>query len=104
MQAQFTAPDPSISLAIYAASCGFLTFNWQQQITNLPGPSPFRPLNPAAITLNFPQNLAGDGSLMATPDFPLPDPPPGSYTYQHDNSFPSYPFYGSEREFGEGIG
>jgi hypothetical protein len=88
MQATFIAPGGS-TLADYATACGFGSFNWQQQITTLPGPSPFTPNESFLINS---QNLASDGSLMATPTTPFSDLPQGGYTYL-PTGYDPYPFY-----------
>lgn len=76
MTATFT-PKLGLSLQQAAAGCGFVNFDWQQRITNLPAPSPYFQLgNPVALT--------------APPSFL--DPPPGGYTYQTPPD-DSYPFY-----------
>ena len=74
----------------YAADCGFASFNWQQQVTTLPGPNNF---TPGDRTLINPKNIASDGSLTAPPAFY--DPPPGSYAYQIalNAGYNPYPFY-----------
>jgi hypothetical protein len=95
MQATFIPPNQE-TLNQYAAACGYDHFNWQQQITTLPGPSPFKPnesilINPANLCTTSNGCSANDGSLMATPSFPLYDPVPGSYTYMN-LSYDPYPF------------
>ena len=90
MQATFT-PLSGDTLKQYATACGYDHFNWQQEITTLPSPSPFYPRVPGDI-LN-PQNLACNTCpLTANPANPLYDPPPGSYTYE-PASYDPYPFY-----------
>jgi uncharacterized repeat protein (TIGR03803 family) len=86
MQATFIPPN-SETLVQYAAACNFDHFNWQQQITILPGPSPFFPNEPFLMN---PENLAPDNSLMAPP--PFFDPPQGGYTYLPIGYDP-FPFY-----------
>lgn len=91
MQARFVTPN-SMTLPDYATSCGFTSFNWQQQITIDPGGTSIRPKNPSLLN---PQNISPtDGSLIAPP--PYYDPPPGGYTgggYDISNSLSDrYPF------------
>jgi hypothetical protein len=71
------SPNFGYSLLDAAKICGYLNFDWQQTITNLPAPSPFFQ---ASTVMN----------LVAPPSFL--DPPPSGYTYQPqpDNSYPFY--------------
>jgi hypothetical protein len=62
------------SLADAAKACGFLGFNWQQWITTLPSPNPFR----ASLAPNVP--------LVAPP--PFLDPPPGGYAQATSDAYP----------------
>ncbi|HLJ13476.1 MAG TPA: hypothetical protein VKV15_03195 [Bryobacteraceae bacterium] len=70
-------PLGALDLITAANYCGFTNLDWQQTITNLPGPSPFFQIgNPTA--------------LVAPPAFL--DPPQRGYTYE-PNGDNSYPFY-----------
>ena len=83
-----------------ATNCGYIGFDWQQSVTNLPCPNPFVPAVPGNLT---PANFCGSGSptpnsLTAssfTPDFA--DPVQGGYTYLKVAStglpYDPYPFY-----------
>ncbi len=75
MQARFT-PQPCYSLADAAKACGVDKFNWQQWVTNLPLPSPFRAISQPTV------------SLFAPPAFL--DPPAGGAVYdpQSGNALP----------------
>jgi len=79
---QATFSPNGVDLPGAATVCGFVDFNWQQTITNLPSPSPFFQVNNAT-------------PLVASPAFL--DPPPGGYTYESTQGYPtgdqSYPFY-----------
>jgi hypothetical protein len=80
IQAAFT-PNFDFSLPGAAAACGFVGFDWQQIITTLPDPSPFR---------------QGDGTRLTSASTPFFDPAPGGYTYcfvLSGYSCDSYPFY-----------
>jgi uncharacterized repeat protein (TIGR03803 family) len=77
MQATFIPPN-SETLVQYAAACNFDHFNWQQQVTILPAPSPFF------------SNLAPNVPLIAPPSFF--DPPQGGYTYL-PSGYDPFPFY-----------
>ncbi len=82
INASFT-PNLGYSLQQAAQLCGFVDFDWQQKVTVLPLPSPFKQLgNPVP--------------LSAPPAFL--DPPPNGYEYeltdpQYQNGDHSYPFY-----------
>jgi hypothetical protein len=80
MTATFT-PNFGLTLSEAAGQCGFLFFNWQQLITNLPSSSAvFQVGNPTSLT--------------APPAFL--DPPPGGYTYcipKFGSPCNQYPFY-----------
>jgi hypothetical protein len=67
-------PNLGFSLAQAAALGGFSRFNWQQQLTQVPDPNPYR------------STWAPNTPLKT----PFPDPPPGGYT---DNPSDAYPFY-----------
>ena len=98
MMATFTIPpttdNPNPTLLDDAAACGYQSFNWQQQILLLPGPSPYYANDYSQIP---PQNVYSDRSLTASPFYPLYDPPSGGYTYGPGfNPFPFvYPAYPS---------
>ncbi|HLJ16709.1 MAG TPA: hypothetical protein VKV15_19590, partial [Bryobacteraceae bacterium] len=87
--ATFTAPAGS-TLASYAIACALDHFNWQQMITTLPCPSPFKAAASAVGRANF----CSDGSLTASPATAFADPPFGGYTvpstYLGYNPFPFY--------------
>jgi hypothetical protein len=74
-------PNDGLTLAQAAQQTGFTSFNWQQTVTSLPGPSPFS-------QVGNPVNLTAPPSFL--------DPPLGGYNYCI-NYFPacltSYPFY-----------
>jgi hypothetical protein len=76
-------PTSVANLRDAAQACGFIGFNWQQKITELPCPSPFKaadPANPKLSLDNFcPKDSATPGNLKAPPE--VNDPPPGGYTY-----------------------
>jgi hypothetical protein len=76
INATFT-PASGYSLAQAAQVCGFVNFDWQQVITSLPSPSPYKQVgNPTPLT--------------APP--PFLDPPPRGYTFEltADNSYPLF--------------
>jgi hypothetical protein len=70
-------PQSGYTLIEAAMICGFKGFNWQQWVTNLANPSPFR------------ANSAPDIPLVATP--PFLDPPLGGYVSPLTG--PAYPFF-----------
>jgi hypothetical protein len=108
MQAAFlvpnsaAAPAPATTLPEYAATCGFASFDWQQQITVDPGGDTIRPSNPSLNLMNI---SPIDGSLVAGPssatglasNYPAYyDPPPGGYIGGGYTEHPvpnSYPFF-----------
>jgi hypothetical protein len=85
MNAQFTPRDTNgdpLGLDTVEKACGYVGFNWQQQITALPAPSPFAAAKKPSVP------------LVAPPQFY--DPPPGGYTggeYTDAPPHDSYPFY-----------
>jgi hypothetical protein len=82
-----------------ANACGYLGFNWQQFLTNLPCPNPFVPGAPGNFAPgNFCLGTPTPNSLTAgalSPEFN--DPPMGGYTYVIDTStnmpYNPYPYY-----------
>jgi hypothetical protein len=76
-------PTSAAGLREAAQACGFNGFNWQQKITDLPCPSPFKaadPANPKLSAKNLcPLDSATPVHLTAPPEFN--DPPPGGYDY-----------------------
>lgn len=79
-------PNGGLTLAEAAQQTGFINFDWQQTITNLPGPSVF--------------HQAGNPVALTTPPGFL-DPPPGGYDYCVAQGWTacqiSYPFYPTTR-------
>lgn len=87
MFAAFT-PNLGLTLSQAAASCGVTSFNWEQIITSLPDPVPFKRV---------------DGTPITSASTPFNDPPPGGgYTYCQTEGFScdSYPFYYSPAGLG----
>ncbi|MEZ5404530.1 MAG: hypothetical protein R2729_32930 [Bryobacteraceae bacterium] len=88
MNATFT-PEGNQTLASAASSCGFIGFNYQQLVTAIPCPSPYRPLQPQLLPSG---NFCQDGTLTAPPSFY--DPVPGGYAYLLSFApYDAYPFY-----------
>jgi hypothetical protein len=105
MMAQFTVPQPG-TLATYAMQCGFIGFDWQQQITTDPGgsvgaetqPADPEPLiatgnvaylgKPVSVTDNLCELWIDGCSLIAPPAYA--DPPYGGYV---GNVVNAYPFF-----------
>ncbi len=73
----YFTPNYNYTLSLAAQVCGFTGFDWQQTITNLPAPSPFKQASTNKI-------------LTAPPSFL--DPPEYGYTYESggDNSYPFF--------------
>ncbi len=106
MMAQFTVPQPG-TLATYAMQCGFIGFDWQQQITTDPGgsvgagtqPADPEPLiatgnvaylgKPVSVTDNLCELWIDGCSLIAPPAYA--DPPYGGYV--GGNVVNAYPFF-----------
>jgi hypothetical protein len=65
------------TLAAAAAACGFLAFDWQQTITNLPTPLPGNLFN----------DIATNKPPPATPPGSFNDPPPSGYKYMQDPTY-----------------
>jgi Putative Ig domain len=88
------ADGTATSLALAAAGCGFMEFDWQQTIDTLPTVS--CSLTPELCPVNSPPS-----SLTAPPA--IPDPPAGGWNYffnangtfnqLYDNYYQAYPFY-----------
>jgi hypothetical protein len=85
-----------------ASACGgYIGFDFQQSITNLPCPSPYVAAgssNPPFPTSDnvCPQGLAGATPGNLTAGLPFNDPPPGGYTYatlRGGGPYMAYPFY-----------
>jgi hypothetical protein len=79
--ATFT-PNLKYSLQQAAALCGFVNFDWIQQIIRLPDPSPFYEVNPGSAA--HPIHLTANST-------PFNDPAPNGYTY--NPAWVSFPFY-----------
>lgn len=110
MLAEFTTPN-STTLPDYAASCGFVSFDWQQRIIHDPGGSNIAPNDPAplvdsgnvtflggsvipALCLTA-LGFNGNGCSLIAPPLYF-DPPKGGYTYENDENgrfYDPYPFY-----------
>jgi hypothetical protein len=67
----------NLSLTSAAATCGFSNFDWQQLITILPKPSPYK-------------DASGDN--LSAPG-PFYDPPPNGYSYQNPPNAVELPVY-----------
>lgn len=87
--ATFTPKVSGLTISQAASFCGFKNFDWVQQITNLPNPSPFYARNIGGAldsSVNGPVNLTSAST-------PFNDPPQGGgYTYTQNPDY-SYPFY-----------
>jgi hypothetical protein len=85
INAAFT-PSSEISLGEAAAACGFVNFDWVQQVTTLPDPSPFYQINAS--------NPANPIHLTSA-SVSFNDPPPGGYEYFTvlGWNWNSYPYY-----------
>ena len=82
-----TTFTPNLGLSLFEAApiCGFVVFDWQQAITNLPAPSPYFQIGNPTTPLTAPP--------------PFLDPPPGGYrTHGIDQPDDSYPFYYNFRD------
>lgn len=77
-----------MSLKDAAQACGLAGFDWQQEVTALPCPSPFS-ANPLDVAK---QNVCPGGSLTASLAFFFNDPPPGGYT-SYLIGYNPFPFY-----------
>jgi hypothetical protein len=96
IEATFT-PQNGYTLAQAAQLCGFVGFDWQQTITNLPNPSPYCEINSAFPYAN-PTPFCNQTSMSSPPypihltslSTPFNDPPPNGYTYGFFDSFPFY--------------
>jgi hypothetical protein len=78
ISATFT-PKNGFTLAQAAQLCGFTGWDWQQTVTSLPLPNPFKQIGTPPKQLSAPP--------------PFLDPPPGGYTYNLPGGDHSYPFY-----------
>ena len=83
-------PANGKDLQTEASDCQYIGFDWQQQVKNLPCPSPntLKPNDPSVLPAD---NYCGDptpGALTAGPAFN--DPPPSGY---FGHSYDPFPFY-----------
>jgi hypothetical protein len=87
------ATPVGMDLPSAAQACGYIAFNWQQLVTNLPCPSPFKTNSPGLLpSTNFcgpptAGDLTAGGSAGS-----FNDPPNGAYVGQWAGYNP-YPFY-----------
>jgi hypothetical protein len=96
----FFASSSGLTVQDVAAACGFKGFNWQQELTNLPCPSPFSANSTVLGPLNFCMNSSlVPPRLTASASFPFSDPPSnGGYSYPTGQQDFSFPFYYTEAE------
>ncbi len=92
MNAFFT-PWQGLTVKEEADACRFKGYEWQQEITNLPCPSPFESTSTSLSPDNFCKNIRPP-KLTASPSFPFPDPPQKGYSFPtiYDEYDP-WPFY-----------
>jgi hypothetical protein len=90
MTGTFT-PSSGATIPVAADGCGFIGFNFRQEITNRPCPSPPSP-TPTDHDALPPDNYCTGATTGLTAPPAFPDPPRGAYT-NSPAGYDPYPYY-----------